>query len=346
MSRPFLAATLGSALALLTLEGVSRWYSFFRMEPDPLFGQVILQGHTVRSRREGSGVAHFEGRGVRRKAGLGPRDGPSILCVGDSFTEAYQVSDDEVFTTLLEERLREDGLHTPVLNVGRSGYSLADYVALAEQFRQAYSPAWTVIQIHDSDCTEEAWNSSRGHYYFNRDQRTGAILVAGRLATRGSTWISSTYWWMRNQSALVGFAGTRLVELHQGLLGKARPCPPKEGSDWAARGEGQATLREELRILRDSYGGRLTVLLLGWFDPESPSTETETEAMIRQASTELGVSIACTKDGYEALAARGVAPYGFPSTAFNWGHLNAEGHEIAARMLAAEIRRLHAVGRW
>jgi hypothetical protein len=84
---------------------------------------------------------------------------------------------------------------------------------------------------------------------------------------------------------------------------------------------------------------------LGRFDPVHPGRDTDEEAVIKRAARELGISLACSKDEYPALARKGIAPHGFPNTSLNSGHMNAAGHAAAARVLTRELLRLHAEGR-
>ena len=98
-------------------------------------------------------------------------------------------------------------------------------------------------------------------------------------------------------------------------------------------------------MLAEAFDGRLTILLLGRFDPLDPGRDTREEAVIKQAARELGVSLACSKDEHEGLAEKGLAPYGFPNTSLNSGHMNAQGHAAAARALTRELLKLHAEGK-
>jgi hypothetical protein len=339
--RRVLAMMLGPALALLTLEGVSRCYFNYQSVRHPILGSVVPAGHTFRSRIEGAGVAYHDQDGVRRARALGPRHGTQVLCVGDSYTEANQVSDDEVYTTLVERSLNRAGMPAAVLNIGRSGLSIADYVANAAAFVASTSAGWTVVQVHDLDFGPEAWQASKTHF----QRRCPACPVeavwippapdsAARLAGRR----------LRNQSAFVGFAMQRAQEL-AGATPPDKPAAPAEAPAAMRRtGVVDADVADELRLLADAYRGRLTLLLLGRFDPAAPGRSSAEEAAIERAARALGLSLACSRDEYEALAERGTAPYGFPSSSLNSGHLNAAGHAAAARVLTRELLRLHAAG--
>jgi hypothetical protein len=54
---------------------------------------------------------------------------------------------------------------------------------------------------------------------------------------------------------------------------------------------------------------------------------------------ERGVSCVSSRARYLDFQRRGTAPFGFPTTSFNIGHLNPEGHEAFAEVLAEEMKR-------
>jgi hypothetical protein len=341
-TRVLLTVACGTALALFTLEGVSRWYLNYVSVQDPVLGAIVPAGYTVRSRIEGSGVAHYEDRGVRRAADMGPRPGAPILCLGDSFTEAYQVSDEDVYTTLVERSLNRAGVPATVLNFGKSDASVADYVAHSQAYETAFTPIWTVVQVHDRDFTSEAWEPWKNH--FRQRCNTCSVEVVP-ITPAPENAVRRTMRWLRNRSALTGFGGTRLLELviasrqtrEAAGAAELRSAKPTSTNDFP--------VTEELRMLADAYDGHLTVLLLGSFDPARPSRDTDGEAAVKRAAREAGISLASSKDEYAALAEEGIAPHGFSNTALNDGHMNAAGHAAAARVLTRELLRLHAEGR-
>ncbi len=340
VAKTVLALAVGGALALLLLEGVSRWYFNYRFIDDPVLGSVVAPGHTFRSRVEGSGIAHYDAGGARRAASLGPRGGLQILCVGDSFTEAFQVSDDEVYTTLVERALDAGSVPAAVLNMGRSGLSVADYVANAPAYRKAATPAWTVVQVTDRDFYEETWQPSKTHF---RRACPACPVEVVRVPPAPDNGVRRCMRWLRNQSAFVGFTIHRWQEL-TGATRQDRQPASLDPRVFTAPATQDVLVREELRMLAAAYDGRLTLLLLGRFDPLAPGNDTHDEEVIKQAARELGVSLACSKDEYEALAEKRLAPYGFSNTLLNSGHMNAAGHAAAGRALTRELLRLHAEG--
>src|SRR5215470_4491801 len=128
--RPVLRLTVGLALAVAAFEPIARFFCTYPTESHPVLGLVPAAGATVRWCLEGCGTSHWQADGLRRSAPHDPAR-PAILAVGDSFTEAFHVNDEETFVSVLERQLRAAGRDVDVLNVGHSAFSAADYLGLA-----------------------------------------------------------------------------------------------------------------------------------------------------------------------------------------------------------------------
>jgi hypothetical protein len=86
----------------------------------------------------------------------------------------------------------------------------------------------------------------------------------------------------------------------------------------------------------------VTFLILPPLEWRAPTREADGESRIRVHCGIRGLSCASLRVGYPNLVARGVSPFGFDNGRFNSGHLNEEGHRLAADLLAAELERVLA----
>src|SRR5438046_5379025 len=125
-----------------------------RVAFDPVLGGGSMTGKVLVYRVEGNGRASYTANHIRREGLPGKNDGPVILVMGDSITEAIQVKDTETYTYRLEATLRESGVSAFVLNAGASGRSMADYVGRAEVYQNLFHPDWVVIQVDWCDFEE------------------------------------------------------------------------------------------------------------------------------------------------------------------------------------------------
>lgn len=344
-----LRAALGALLALLFAEVVVRQYSFAPTDFHPAFGRVLAAGATVRWAGEGFGTGRWTVQGIRRAA---PPDfaAPSIVALGDSFTEGKNIDDDEVYTHRLEAILRDRGRPIQVLNFGRSYLSAPDYVGLADYLEDLCHQRWTIVQVAELDLTVEAWDTKKrdfAHFRRGKDGRIRAVMQKpmppGRLRRALDPVIRNVALYMYGVQRVREFATAAEAEPPLFSAGSAKPAgASSKGSEMSE--EKNRLLNEALETLHRAYHGRLTFLFLADFDPRAPSRPKQVEAVFDAACEKNGWSCVNLRQSYEGFAARRVAPYGFANTGYNVGHLNAGGHAAAAELLAREMERLSAHG--
>ena len=332
----------GILLALITMELVVRQVYHVPVAFEPGFGKIIRPGATVRWWKEGHGESHWTHFGIRRREMPDLSKG-GVLVLGNSFTEAFQVDDHEVFTSIVEDRLRSKGVATTVLNAGRSGASAADYAALASRNRGLFRPRWTVVQLMPDDLGALAWAPGRSHFAYDENGRLVArahpVSDGGRLQALLSPFV--------NRTMLLVYGTYRIEEFKNAAA--AEPPLFRAASSAAAPATTAARdshpIEAELDLIAASYDRRVTFLFIPAFDFQSPlafstSTEARFDAHCRQGS----LSCVSLRPGYPELVRRGLSPFGFGNTAFNGGHLNEDGHRLAADVLAAELERLASSG--
>jgi hypothetical protein len=296
---------------------------------EPGVGYVNAPGTSIFG-REGWAVSHWTTHGARGRR-LPDADGQAILAIGDSFTEAAMIPDEDVYPALLETELRKTCPGQVVVNAGRSTWSSADYVALAEHFRKVFKPRHVVVQLRDSDLGSDAWFADRTHFVHSAGSRLAveAVIPPERAGVAG--WL----WTARQHSMLLSYGIVRLGEFRQ------QPEPPLffAGSVAPAKVvvESDYPLEAALDSLADAYDANLTVLFVPEFDAAQPTVETPSEARILARCRERKIDCVSLRAGYSELARAGRSPFGFANTGYNVGHLNVLGHRLAATLLAKSI---------
>jgi hypothetical protein len=277
----------------------------------------------VRRLDEGSGVSHWDARGIRVAP---PAPGPPILAIGDSFTEASQVNDDEVFTARLQSIL---GVR--VLNNGVAARSPADYIVLAPQLKRELQPVWTIIQFNDSDLTDDGFVSSKAHF----EERDGNLIAVAAPESHVGR-VSRILARMRAHSALVNYGVARLE-----LFRARSPTPPlfrggvrEKLTNPLATPRYNYPVETELAMLSTAYDGRVTFLFVPPFREEQNAVEQRVLAYCAAAHLSC-VDFRATFDDFRR---RGRSPVGFTNSWFARGHLKAAGHRAAAELLARELR--------
>jgi len=353
-------AFLGVIMAALSMEAVVRSTYSMPLVYEPDFGLVVRPG-LVRWGREGHATSHWTRFGLRGRAAP-DLSGEAILVLGNSVTEALQVDDEEVFTTLVERLLREAGVNRRVLNAGRSGVSAAEFAAFAERNLRVFRPRWTVVEIMPEDLGPYSWSGDRSHFSLDAG---GHLTVNPRpLAEPRHPFLSA----VANESMLVVYGAYRIQEFRQAFAeqpplflaasspppeknrrGPATETPEPSASMFVActdpnTGVIDCPIEAELDAVREAYQGRVSFLVIPKLNPRFPGFKEPLEMRIDAHCSRTGMSCVNIREGYAELASRGLSPFGFSNTGFNQGHMNRDGHRLTARLLSRELERLIADG--
>jgi len=332
----------GLVLALVAAELLVRHVYFVQYDYDPTFGSVIRGGTTATYAREGVGTSRWSEHGLRRAIRPDPSK-PAILAVGDSYTEALGVDDDKVFTHVLEAALR-----VQVLNAGRAGASIADYIALAPTYQAMFKPAWTIVQLREKDLTTDAWDKSKraeGWAYFEGGTDGKLSVVAAKPEPRGKLWHALDP--LRRHFALYMFSVIRYREFKAAAqqepplfhAGDANKAVEANGNAILPQNEARKyPIAEEFEMLEAAYQGRVTILYLPDYDPHAPTkVGSLVEETLDKLCRERSWSCVNLRATYADFAAQHRSPFGFSNTAYNFGHMNSDGHAAAAALLAREL---------
>ncbi len=121
----------------------------------------------------------------------------AVLVIGDSHVEAIMISQQKRMQDILGAKLPY-----PVFTMGFSGYSLADYIKIAEYGFEKFKPRALVFLILPTDLPESFVSRGRG-LHFIPDIKTGEIKKspmiksAGRILLDKATVISATVRYLR-----------------------------------------------------------------------------------------------------------------------------------------------------
>jgi hypothetical protein len=326
------ALVVGTLLALLAAELLVRQYCFWPQEIHPVLGLISAAGATVRYAREGNGTSHFTTDGVRRRAPV-DRGRRPILAVGDSFSEAVQVDDDEIYSSVLERHLRARGNDVDVLDIGRSAAGPADYVRNADYYQRVFTPRWTIVQLREEDLGIGAWRAMDPTQFASfRRQPNGELAIVP--PTGRSTLFTRVLPLMR-RVALVNYGIGRLQNA-AGIFAGAPAAAEHAPADSPAM--------DVLAALTRAYDGRATLLLLSSFDPERLDAVSAEGRAFDDYCARTRASCVNLRHVYRRFADEGKSPFGFGNTQYNDGHMNPDGHAAAGDLLADELGRLAGAG--
>jgi hypothetical protein len=332
---------MAGALVLLTGGEIASHWCNYPSVFHPDLGRVGEPGSTFRWREEGNGTGIWTTNGIRRGSWPGTvRD--CILIVGDSYTEALHVDDQEYFPHLLENKLRAVNCDRPVLALGRSGRSLADYVAEADTFKRLYSPGWVVVQLGDDDFGNDAWRTDKpkgfAHFTWSDSHTLGVNYcrpvdsgICGWTSDHARYFLPLVLFLKERQSTLSAYLKDNDHPWFHAVAAKPQHGPPELAG---------YPLSAEMKMLAGAYSNRVTILYVPRFDPENPAAVCNNERLLSQAAKDARIHFASLREEFGSIAATGHAPFGFSDTRFNWGHWNRYGHRAAANLLFRECPEL------
>lgn len=332
--RTFATAALAVLLALCVFEVVARQVQWIPYESHPRLGSVPAANKTARYCREGCGTSHWIAGGIRRATPLDPALG-TIVVLGDSFTEALMTDDERVFTQLAEERLRAAGAPVQIANVGRSGASAAEYVALAPYYQELVAPRWVVVQLRAPDLEGDSFDPAKTHFERTADGGVRAVEVV-RNTSRWHEYLAP----LRRYSALASFARMRLLEF--AAAAEAEPPLFRATQPPAQSAAVSYPIEAELDAIAAAYDGRVTFLFLPEFVARDPDRVGPTEQIFVARCAARGWSCANLRDRFARFAEEHASPYGSSNFRYNAGHMNDAGHAATADVLVEALERVRA----
>lgn len=171
-----LAALIFSLAFLESLFAVAGIGENEYLKIDPKIGFSPIAGKQVTWREEGFCRTVWNSQGMRDKerALTKPAGTYRIAILGDSFVEGLQVSDDQTFCHLLEEKLNQSGIATEkiknfeVLNFGVANYNLGQEYLRLKQKAFTFNPDLVIMAVRPDTIYQLALNPQGGFMYASR----------------------------------------------------------------------------------------------------------------------------------------------------------------------------------
>jgi hypothetical protein len=328
-------------IALLVFECLIRTfiYSPHPAAHDPAFGWVLPAGTSYLDGTEGFGRVHLNLQGVRGRElpSTDNRGVRRIAVLGDSFSQAAQVDDDQTFCARLEAQLSRR-LHQEVWigNCGRGSLAAADYLGDLPVWERRLHPELVLILFSPGDFRigvhrplvdlTARHDPSAAHGSRLISQPPGkAIGASGPLRL------------LFGCSSLACYGYVRLRKTSR----TGTEEEPK--SSMAAVTATVAQMQEYFACLQAIAREPIACAYINPCSPFDKPYQQEEEQRLQQATARLRIPFVATGPAFR----RDFAHTGQPANGFLWswrgpgrGHLNATGHQIVAEALAPMVARL------
>jgi hypothetical protein len=235
LSMLLVALVIGLLLAEVALRIIGYTYPVF-YTTDVVRGYALEPGMSGWYRKEGAAYIRInsDGQRDRERAKAKPADTVRIAVLGDSYAEALQVSLEETFWVVMEQRLRScpafAGQQIEVLNFGVSGYSTAQELLTLREKVWDYAPDIVLLAMTtNNDITDNLRAFKRAEeipYFVSRD---------GQLALDDSFRTSRTFQlrhsalnragrWIRNRLRVIQAFHQGHYELKKYIASKRAPA--------------------------------------------------------------------------------------------------------------------------
>ena len=330
---PLARACLGAAVGFLIVNAAVGltlfWIPGHRI--DPVLGDVSQKGLFVRG-TEGYCLTHINSLGLRApEPAVAAKYPERILCVGDSFTLAYQVLDSQTYVLRMQTLLRSRGHDVEGVNAGILGASVADALFLGPELRRRYEPTRTVLQMGDHDFGPQATEPRANACWL---EPSGRGWVARRAAP--ATGVSRT----RDLIARYTPAAYWLSQRARSW-GDGPPVDKELREEQAANASGadQRLVEWCLTSLKAEYGDDFVLLYSPAVDYAGDWRQpTVTERQVHEACDRLGVTFVDVRSVFWNDYSSTRQPLnGSPNTLPGTGHWNARGHALIAAELATVV---------
>lgn len=366
-----LGLVIGAGITEFTIR-IFHLSSELQYEPNAYFGWGHTPGSSVRKRQQDrmvevtistSGLRDYDHEYAK------PSDVFRILVLGDSFAEAVQVPLEDSFPRLLDQSLNAEPYQgrqrVEVINAGTSGYGTDNELLFFRQEGKKYRPDLVLLEF----CL---CNDVRNNWYELENQDAGGFrkpyftpgpngLVLNRFPfERETTWLTPVKSWLNRHMRLYPFlreARDRMMHLQGGMASGIpldyRVYLKEYPESWEVAWRVTRDLLRELNREVTASGSQLFVMMVPtrfqvrsddwkqvlalYSDMQGKEWELDKpNRLLRDILEEEGISYVDLLQPFQKHASNSDVSTYLASD----GHWNVTGHQLAAKILTEELKRL------
>jgi len=321
-----------SILAFLGVEILLRMTIYspsLEMVTTNFFGEVPAENSLLFWGKEGFGWTHYNKFGEIDTPFQGTKP---VLLVGDSFSEGWQVSDQNKFASVAEMNLHRWDKEIDVHNFGRSSMSMADYVSFIPIYKTLYSPEAIVVQLTSDDFVE-SFTKTKLNYFVQKD---GKIYNLIHMTDISAKKLDSSNEHVNSTSMVINLAKEKI---------KLNKSSNNSINEPAMKFDILLAQQQLDELVKVCDGIPLILVLL----PNSPTIsgdqinfeDPDYQNLLKLVSGYPEITVVDPYADFTKLADNNLLPHGFyNSTIPGTGHLNVQGNEIVGRLLAQAVEKV------
>ena len=292
---------------------------------------------------EGFGVTHYVADYEINTVPSPPTNGMSVVVIGDSYTEGYQVNDDEKYVSVAENLLLERGFVANLHNFGRSDNKLADDIWFFNHIYKQYKPQIAVFQLNFDDLIAE-YNSNNRRINFFIKQSDGALQIQHQPIPVQSQ--NELFNFIFRNSSIISYGAVRFKSISAILLDKYFTSQDTEVTSLETLYLiYEKTILDKIAILKNATAGVKLVIILA---PPFPIIKKDKIILDNPQYDELVSLLKKIPDlvvidpstPFVDLLKNNHFPSGFNNSPIGIGHWNKNGNAIVGQLLADELQKI------
>jgi len=268
---------------------------------------------------------------------------PTIIILGDSYTEALQVKREDNFSSLTMTDLRKQNHSTNIFNLGLSGLSLADYIFFSENYKKEYDPDILIIQVTESDFFSDATSQSK-LVHIKKENDEFSITVNKNYEGKLQQMLTNIYEPMNDTQRIITLLPflQYTKQKSEQLFKKASSLSPHQP---VQKHYDTDLLDWEMKMLKEKY--QIPIILL--YIPTTPIIEDnivktkkdEFFPILQVHVQQHDITLINMKESFEqAYQQIKQLPRGFENTSPGDGHINELGHQLVAEELTKALTKI------
>ncbi len=290
---------------------------------------VVARPGTIIEAREGFAVSHINSHYTRgAEFDIEDKSKQRVLVLGDSYSMAAQVSEEETFERVTESLFAGHGQsNVQVINAGQFGKGPAYYLSYGKGWADWLQPQFVVIQLNEGDFTSDFYDKGKDAYV----KRSGNELSIALNPKKQSRFANL----LPRLSIL-----TRAEYIWQEHTGSGKPASAKKKTPPSSFAEEARWFMQQAKAAFP----HVAVVYVPTMDYHNEETLNELpllEVSLREAAQAEGVPYVDMRPQYAQHYHETKQPcHGFNNTHLGSGHINGYGHRLLGEALYALLNPL------
>ena len=268
-----------------------------------------------------------------------------IVVLGDSITEAAHVNRKINYCSVLEKKLNGQDKKYEVLNLGRAGRSVADYIGFALDYMAALDPDLVIVQAREADFAEGLNAAHIFQINYQDENHTTLNKIGASGIFQDLKYLKDGFGWFR---PIVGYTALRVQEIINNQKTKIFPSVNAQASaaDSVINSKEKAVIAWQLQQLEKKFGSHIALfniellpeIVNGKVRYDNGIKDNELNSYLAAEAEKEKIPFITAKDTFiDYYKKTGAVLTGFNNSMPGTGHLNKTGHEVAANILADYI---------